>query len=300
MRFEQLKCLAEVARTGSISGAAQQLYLTQQAASLNIKQLEQELGADLLIRTKTGVAFTDSSKAVVSFAQEVLAAKDDLTKTIRQLQGECEQEEFRIKICSISSVTNIVLPTVLAELNAQQKNISIRMVLTDSLEALFAQVQSREYDLGLLSFNENVLLEKFTVLAEQYQLEILARDEMVAVMDKRFYKGEQEQLSLTEYASHLKTIYNIIPIEEMRSSAWDTNVVCSNDAKFHREMLEKTGAIVMMPYLAYQYFFNSKKYVALPLENSSTTMLHAAFYRKDADEQLRQFVDMLRREMYIK
>lgn len=52
MRFEQLKCLAEVARTGSISGAAQQLYLTQQAASLNIKQLEQELGADLLIRPK--------------------------------------------------------------------------------------------------------------------------------------------------------------------------------------------------------------------------------------------------------
>ena len=42
MRFEQLECLLAVDETGSFVGAAQKLFLTQQAVSMSMKQLEQE------------------------------------------------------------------------------------------------------------------------------------------------------------------------------------------------------------------------------------------------------------------
>ena len=41
MRFEQLECLLAVEETGSFVGAAQKLFLTQQAVSMSMKQLEQ-------------------------------------------------------------------------------------------------------------------------------------------------------------------------------------------------------------------------------------------------------------------
>ena len=44
MRLEQLKCLVDIAQTGSITGTAQRMYATQQAVSKSIKQLEKELG----------------------------------------------------------------------------------------------------------------------------------------------------------------------------------------------------------------------------------------------------------------
>ena len=50
MRFEQLECLLAVEETGSFVGAAQKLFLTQQAVSMSMKQLEQELGQTILVR----------------------------------------------------------------------------------------------------------------------------------------------------------------------------------------------------------------------------------------------------------
>lgn len=40
MRFEQLNCLVEIAETGSITAAAQKLFISQQAVSTSVKQLE--------------------------------------------------------------------------------------------------------------------------------------------------------------------------------------------------------------------------------------------------------------------
>ena len=50
MRFEQLEYLIAVAESGSFSAAAQKLYVTQQAISISMKQLEEELGRPLFIK----------------------------------------------------------------------------------------------------------------------------------------------------------------------------------------------------------------------------------------------------------
>ena len=52
--------------------------------------------------------------------------------------------------------------------------------------------------------------------------------------------------------------------------------------------------------LSYQNFFNSKKYVALCLEDIDVSILHVAVYRKDADETIQDIVRMIRKEMHMK
>ena len=72
MKLEWIRCFHEVALTGSISKAAQNLFITQPAATKIIHSLEAELGETLLIRTSSGVTFTEQGVIFLKFCQQVL------------------------------------------------------------------------------------------------------------------------------------------------------------------------------------------------------------------------------------
>ena len=55
MRLEQLLYLIEISRQSSLNTASERLHLTQQALSLSIKNLENEMGVPLLKRTHQGI-----------------------------------------------------------------------------------------------------------------------------------------------------------------------------------------------------------------------------------------------------
>ena len=99
----------------------------------------------------------------------------------------------------------------------------------------------------------------------------------------------------------LRTLYNIVPTEKAMESAKRYNMLCSNDADFHRNLLDcESDVVVMMAKLAYEYFFKSKKYISLPVENIDVPLIHAAIYRNDVDNYIREFADMIRQEMESK
>ena len=76
MKLEWIQCFYEVAQTGSISRAAQNLFITQPAATKMIHALEAELNETLLHRTSMGVVPTEQGTIFLSFCQQVLTAYD--------------------------------------------------------------------------------------------------------------------------------------------------------------------------------------------------------------------------------
>ena len=303
MRLEQLQCLVEVAQTGSLSKVAQQLFLTQQAVSLNIKQLEKELECELLIRSKKGVSFTPEGEETLKFAEQVLALRGDLVKRIDILQNRAEEEkEMKLNICSISNVTNVVLPKIIAGLNETNQKLNIKIQIADTLNTVIEDVKSQKADIGLISFNEKELFRIIEEFQQDLALDILARDKLIAVVNKKRYTGSEDYIKAEDYydSKQLRTIYNVVPIDALNQGMFNTNMVASNDAEFHRNMLEKAGAMVMMSGLSYEYFFKSKKYVALPVEDIDVPLLHAAIYRNDAEPMVQIFAKAIRKEMHIK
>jgi len=89
----------------------------------------------------------------------------------------------------------------------------------------------------------------------------------------------------------------MMPVENMVQQVLNTHVMRSNDADFHRAMLKEADAYVLMPRRAYEHFFSEAIYQELPLENSRPSILHAAIYRKDAQEELRAFAQFVRMGM---
>lgn len=302
MRLEQLQCLVDVAQTGSISKVAQQAFMTQQAVSLNIKQLEKELGCNLLIRSKKGVRLTQEGETTLVFAKQVLAQRTELIKAIAAIQNRNEEEkEVNLNICSISNVTNVVLPQIIAKLNDANQILNIKIWMENDVADVIEHVRSEAADIGLISFNEKELFRVIEEFQTELELDILARDKLIVVANAKHYTGEDNYIKYEDYFDErrLRTLYNVTPIDEMKQGSYSTNMVHSNDAEFHRKMLEQADAMVMMSGLSYEYFFKSKKYVALPLKDMDVPLLHAAIYRKDADPIVHIFAKAIRKEMHV-
>ncbi len=73
MRLEQLTYFVKTANTGSFSAASMELFISQQALSTSIKNLEKEFQAQLLIRTPKGVVLSNDGKYFYEIATQILA-----------------------------------------------------------------------------------------------------------------------------------------------------------------------------------------------------------------------------------
>lgn len=294
MRLEQLKYLVDLAQTKSMSKTAERFFLSPQAISKSVKQLEQELDAELLVRTNLGVAFTKIGEEIVAHAKLMLEEENTMNQLVAKSKlQENEDNTFPIRICSTSAIINIVLPSILAKYASVNIKIIPRITIVDSLQEVLDQVESGESDLGLVTYNEEELFRRFVSYQEILNMDLLARDELVVVMDRRLYNG-QKFLSFRDHQSHFRTMYCVLPIDEFAPYANDITVIRSDDAEFHRAMMKKNDAYVTMPRIAYQHFFSNKTYVALPLEGSEVPMLHVAIHRKDAKVKVRNFASMIR------
>lgn len=110
MNFEQLECLIELNKYGSITKASEELFMNRQTLSNQIKRLETELGFEIFKRSKQGVEFTEKGRKLLSFSdfvmKEYAVFRNDVGLTTRQaLDG-------KINIVCTKSVEKIVSAAV--------------------------------------------------------------------------------------------------------------------------------------------------------------------------------------------
>ncbi len=88
MTIVQLEYLLAVANCGSFSLAAEQCFVTQPSLSMQIKNLEEELGVVLLDRTKKPVIPTEAGEIVIKNAREAIKAYNYIKESVNELKGE--------------------------------------------------------------------------------------------------------------------------------------------------------------------------------------------------------------------
>jgi len=85
MTIQQLQYVLEIRKTGSISKAAKNLYLSQPNISNAVKNLERELGITIFERTTAGVQFTSAGNKLADRAEKIIA---DLREVIEEQHTE--------------------------------------------------------------------------------------------------------------------------------------------------------------------------------------------------------------------
>ena len=84
MRTEQLKYLVDVAETKSMSKTAERMFVSPQAVSQSIKQLEMELDIELFVRNSQGVSLTKLGEGIVEKAKTMLREEQAMSQMIAE------------------------------------------------------------------------------------------------------------------------------------------------------------------------------------------------------------------------
>ncbi len=148
MQLNQFRYLIAVDKFGSISRAAQELYISQSTISISLIRLEEELGAVLLNRSKRGVSLTPEGKTVLECAQAIEAALERLEK--ESLQSE--QISGHVQITGTSHFCMNVITDVILQLRQQHPAIHV-MACRDYIKDALNKVAQHEYDLAFITFN---------------------------------------------------------------------------------------------------------------------------------------------------
>ena len=131
--LRQLRYLAALARHRHFGKAAEDCAVTQPALSMQIRELERELGADLIERRPGEIAVTETGMEVARRAEHILAATRDLVDFARHrdvLSGP-------LKLGIIPTLAPYLLPRVLPLLQKRYPalRLDLRETQTDTLVA---------------------------------------------------------------------------------------------------------------------------------------------------------------------
>jgi DNA-binding transcriptional LysR family regulator len=146
-RIQALRVFSRVARTGSFSAAARELSLSQPSASRIVAELEQELGATLIIRTTRAVSLTETGSDYLARVEPMLAALEEADHAARgggELRGL-----LRIGISSSFGVREVVprLPDFLA----QHPHLRFSFAMSDARHDLVSEGVDLAFRLGALT-----------------------------------------------------------------------------------------------------------------------------------------------------
>ncbi len=124
-RLKQLRAFCFAAKTGSISKAADQLYLSQPSVSLQIQALERELNTMLFERRGPKIRLTPDGQALLEIAQPMVESMDSLRDTFAEKCGDLNSGY--LNIAAGESTILYILPKYLKQFSDKYPGVRIRL-----------------------------------------------------------------------------------------------------------------------------------------------------------------------------
>jgi len=183
MEIRQLRAFAAIAETHTFTAAALRVHITQAAISMQIRQLEQEVGVPLFIRTPRRVVLTEAGEKLLERAQAILREHDAALAELAALVGA---ERGRVRVGSASAmISGDPLPEILKRLRERHPHAEVS-VSSGTSEALAKQILSSELDVAFVSL---------PVESRNIETELLIQDQLVAIASPRHRLALQRVIS---------------------------------------------------------------------------------------------------------
>ena len=145
LQLLQVEGFLEVARRGSVSRAAEALYITQPTLTARLHGLERELGIKLFLRTPRGMRLTDAGRAWVPFAERATRALVEGRDALEQVKAA---SAGHLTIGSALAVSTYILPDLLERFVASHPRVEVS-VRTGHSEDIVELVLRDDVQVGL-------------------------------------------------------------------------------------------------------------------------------------------------------
>jgi DNA-binding transcriptional LysR family regulator len=141
----------EVARRGSFTRAARELLVSQSALSVQVKSLEESLGAALFDRRRGGVELTEAGQRAFEVAERVFA---DIDQLVADLSHRERQVAGAVSVGTVNSIGMYVLPEILTEFRAKFPEVRVRVDFRES-ERVMDHLYQGKTDLAIVPWQRS-------------------------------------------------------------------------------------------------------------------------------------------------
>jgi len=291
MRVEYLEYLLEVNRSGSISAAAEKLYLRQSTLSALIGNLEDELDVKIFQRTRKGVTPTPEGELVLSYAKKMTGMDSELREKLSS--GNSVRRLINlITYPSASGFLGATLPVCLQEHYPDRTfimhDVPINKLLTQLTEGL-ANIAVGAYSEELIDSYEGYICER---LYDDYFYLVVSKDSPYAGR-RRVNVGELTEEHLV-FAHYYPVVNDIIMRPVMRLF---TNFSVFSTNEGIKKAVSRNNMISIMPGLA---LFNDVYYEQgylrrIPLTGFQNKLINYVIYLPQLDSAETLILNEIRR-----
>jgi len=171
--FHQLKIFLEVVRHQNITKAAEEMYMTQPALSIQLKNFQKQFDVPLLEKIGKKFQLTDFGKSIAKIAQNILSEAEEIKYKTKEYEG---LQTGNLSISS-ASTGKYVIPYFLSKFVHKYPGIDLKLDVSNKTTVI-KQLQNNEIDFALVS-----------VLPEN-----IDTDEEVLLPNKLFLIGENKEV----------------------------------------------------------------------------------------------------------
>lgn len=127
-RLAAMQCFIRVAESGSFSAASRQLNVGQPAVSKTISQLEEMLGARLVLRSTRQVSLTEDGRRFLEAARNAVEAADAAEALIT---GRSSMPSGRIKVAASVAFARLHIVPRLGRFFARYPELDVELIVSD-------------------------------------------------------------------------------------------------------------------------------------------------------------------------
>ena len=138
----QLRSFLAVVETGSVTAAAEELYVTQPSVSAAVSALSKEVGADLTVRLGRSVEPSAAGKAFAPYAAHVIGLLDQGGLAAREAAGVAERE---LRIAAVTTAAEHIVPQLVQEFSARHPELALTLDVGNR-QRVFREVAGHRVD----------------------------------------------------------------------------------------------------------------------------------------------------------
>ncbi|MNL05650.1 HTH-type transcriptional regulator CysL [compost metagenome] len=180
----QLNTFVTVMNEGSMTAAADKLYLTQPAVSQQIRNLEEDLGVELLVRGVRSIKMTPQGEVLYEYAKKIIHLTQQAEIAIKSIGN---QMKGQLRIGSLNSIGLHLMSPIVGRLMRHNPDLKLKIEY-DTGEELIKGFKKGLYDVLIIP---DVKME-FSTELEGVEQKFLAKEEMWLVGTNKDEKMPQQ------------------------------------------------------------------------------------------------------------
>ena len=202
MNLLHLKYAVEVAKTGSITQAAENLFMGQPNLSKAIKDLETSLGITIFRRSSRGVVPTKQGMTFLEYAKRIITEINE----VENLYRKREDTEFKLRISVINSMYASLAFSNFSQVFSNYKEFEVEFKETDTADVIH-DVAAANFNLGIIRYpidEEEAYLELLS--SHNLRTETLMEFEAMVLLSKNDFLAQRDEIDLDNLYGYIEIL----------------------------------------------------------------------------------------------